>query len=83
MPGFDQKMGVLAISVYAWSGRSHRKLLARSNVSNIVVSTQILQYSGPGLEGDGMSPIIGFDSFPRTRVVFGINSVDQLGELAR
>ena len=47
------------------------------------VSTQILQYSGPGLEGKGMPPIIGFDFFPRTRVVFGINSVDQLGELAR
>jgi alcohol dehydrogenase len=30
-----------------------------------------------------MPPIIGFDSFPRTRVVYGINSVDRLGDLAR
>jgi alcohol dehydrogenase len=30
-----------------------------------------------------MSPIIGFDSQPRTRVVFGLNSVDRLGEVAR
>lgn len=27
--------------------------------------------------------ILGFDSQPRTRVVFGVNSVDRLGELAR
>src|SRR5438128_933298 len=30
-----------------------------------------------------MSTIIGFDSYPRTRVVFGLHSVDRLGELAR
>lgn len=29
------------------------------------------------------SPVIGFDSQPRTRLVFGIHSVDRLGELAR
>src|SRR5690348_2089870 len=30
-----------------------------------------------------MSTIIGFDSHPRTRVVFGLNTIDRLGELAR
>jgi alcohol dehydrogenase class IV len=30
-----------------------------------------------------MSTIIGFDSHPRTRVVFGLHTVDRLGELAR
>jgi alcohol dehydrogenase len=30
-----------------------------------------------------MPPIIGFDCFPRTRVVFDINGIDRLGELAR
>lgn len=30
-----------------------------------------------------MPPIIGFDSCPRTRVVFGVNGIDRLGELAR
>jgi alcohol dehydrogenase len=30
-----------------------------------------------------MSSIVGFDSSPRTRVVFGVGSVDRLGELAR
>jgi alcohol dehydrogenase len=30
-----------------------------------------------------MPAIIGFDAHPRTRVVFGLNAVDRLGELAR
>ncbi len=30
-----------------------------------------------------MSAILGFDFHPRTRVVFGINTIDRLGELAR
>jgi alcohol dehydrogenase len=30
-----------------------------------------------------MAAIIGFDSHPRTRVVYGLNAVDRLGELAR
>ena len=30
-----------------------------------------------------MSPIIGFDFFPRTRVIFGLNSIERLGDLAR
>src|SRR5436305_3686259 len=29
------------------------------------------------------SSILGFDSKPRTRVVFGLNTIDRLGELAR
>ena len=29
-----------------------------------------------------MPPVIGFDSQPRTRIVFGLNTVDRLGELA-
>jgi alcohol dehydrogenase len=30
-----------------------------------------------------MTAILGFDSQPRTRIVFGLNTVDRLGELAR
>src|ERR1051325_2016833 len=29
------------------------------------------------------SAILGFDSRPRTRVVFGLNTIDRIGELAR
>ena len=46
--------------------RDNRKLLARPSVSNSVISTRLLQHSGPGRKGDGMSSIIGFDSFPST-----------------
>jgi alcohol dehydrogenase len=74
---------VLTIGELALSEGENRKLPARLNVSSIMVSTQIPPGSGPGPKGDGMPPIIGFDFSPRTRVVFELNSVDRLGELAR
>jgi alcohol dehydrogenase len=59
------------------------KLHARLNVMTTVASTQHLDSGSPDFKGGGMSPIIGFDFSPRTRVVFAVNSIDRLGELAR
>jgi hypothetical protein len=73
----------MAIGGIASSAQGGRKLLARLRVCISVNSTHILDLGGPGSADESMSPIIGFDSSPRTRVVFGINSVERLGELAR